>query len=133
MKDFNGLCFMANCKQSSDEPDISEVSLSFDQLLVQNVELHDTMISQDRLLKLAAKERKGQKAKNTTQPIKKAFRALDDPPKPKPKKTMRFEPETHTHTPKKVFHCSYCHRVGHLIGFCFRRIRDERRFFPMSF
>ncbi|KAG8081564.1 hypothetical protein GUJ93_ZPchr0379g18705 [Zizania palustris] len=25
MKDFNGLCFMANSKQSSDEPDISEL------------------------------------------------------------------------------------------------------------
>ncbi|KAG8100912.1 hypothetical protein GUJ93_ZPchr0160g6435 [Zizania palustris] len=69
-----------------------------------------------------------QKAKNPTQPTKKALRALDEPPQPKPKKTVRFAPETHTHTPKKMYHCSYCHRVGHLVGFCFRRIRDERRF-----
>jgi len=26
-----------------------------------------------------------------------------------------------------TYHCEYCHREGHLVEFCFRRKRDERR------
>jgi hypothetical protein len=56
---------------------------------------------------------------------------------PKSKKSSRV-----THTHKKVsqqppkrevrYHCDYCHRNGHLVEFCFRRKRDERREYKLN-
>jgi hypothetical protein len=47
-----------------------------------------------------------------------------------------------THTHKKVnqqppkrevrYHCDYCRREGHLVEFCFRRKRDERREYELN-
>jgi hypothetical protein len=30
------------------------------------------------------------------------------------------------------YHCDYCHRDGHLVEFCFRRKRDERREYELN-
>ena len=45
-------------------------------------------------------------------------------PKPRTKPQSRVPPQ-----PKRAerYHCSYCHKEGHLEEFCFRRKRDERR------
>ena len=45
-------------------------------------------------------------------------------PKPRTKPQSRVPPQ-----PKiaERYHCSYCHKEGHLEEFCFRRKRDERR------
>jgi hypothetical protein len=32
-----------------------------------------------------------------------------------------------THTSKLMFHCTFCKKDGHIVEFCFRRVKHERR------
>jgi hypothetical protein len=62
---------------------------------------------------------------------------ISEDPLSKAKKPSRV-----THTHKKVsqqppkrevrYHCDYCYRDGHLVKFCFRRKRDERREYELN-
>ena len=62
---------------------------------------------------------------------------ISEDPLPKAKKPPRVN---HTHKrvnqqpPKREvrYHCEYCHRDGHLVEFCFRRKRDERREYELN-
>jgi len=44
------------------------------------------------------------------------------PPKPTPE--SKNQPKA---APPKRYVCDYCHREGHLVEFCYRRLRAERR------
>src|SRR5579859_2201405 len=48
-------------------------------------------------------------------------------PTTKPKAKSQPPPKQPPQPKRVVFQCDYCHREGHLEGFCFRRKRDERR------
>lgn len=60
------------------------------------------------------------KINTTPQPIKKPT------PQPKMREFVRKPRVTDNRVPERRYHCTYCQRDGHLVGFCFRRRRDER-------
>jgi hypothetical protein len=76
------------------------------------------------------------KINTTPQPIKKPIpqptkkKPAPQPkraPQPKMREPVREPRVTDNRVPERRYHCTYCQREGHLVGFCFRRRRDERR------
>jgi hypothetical protein len=68
------------------------------------------------------------KSNNLRNPLDTPLDASSVPPLKAPQPPKK--PESHKPTPPKIevkFHYDYCEREGHLVAFCFRRKRDERR------
>jgi hypothetical protein len=62
---------------------------------------------------------------------------ISEDPLPKAKKTTKSDTNPQESEPKPPkrqvrYHCDYCHRDGHLVEFCFRRKRDERREYELN-
>ena len=47
-------------------------------------------------------------------------------PQPKMRESVRVPRVTGSRVPERCYHCTYCQREGHLVGFFFRHRKDER-------